>query len=247
MSSPSVIGSPINSAVEVELEGINHLRMSFNENSGLLSIDAKDENNIIENIANRKSFLVILQTIADRFIQSISSHIFRLKNSAKSTIIPNGSYKLGLWMDDSDLDVVVLFPPWIETQQFFDNFDLYLETIHGVTYIKKIKDAYVPLIKVVFNDVKVDISFAKYFSDEIPQKFVSLTNDQISRLDHTSQLSINSLRNNEFILNYVPVLSNFQLLAKFVRFWAKQRYVFGNMYGFLGGINIAILAAEVYQ
>jgi len=59
-------------------------------------------------------------------------------------------------------------------------------------------------------------------------------------------LSINGKRNTDKIINMVkPNFENFKKVLKLVKHWAKRRAIYGNIFGFLGGVSWTILVARI--
>jgi len=59
--------------------------------------------------------------------------------------------------------------------------------------------------------------------------------------------SVNGVRTGDMILRLVPNAETFRVLLRFVRVWAQARGLAGNVYGYLGGVNLALMCAFVCQ
>ena len=64
---------------------------------------------------------------------------------------------------------------------------------------------------------------------------------------HPRLRSINGSRVAERILTLVPNIRNFALTLRAVKYWARERSLYSNVLGFLGGVNYAILVGKVCQ
>jgi len=60
-------------------------------------------------------------------------------------------------------------------------------------------------------------------------------------------LSINGRRMNDKIYDNVKDMESFRTTLKVVKLWAKQRGIYNNKFGYLGGVNYAILVAKICQ
>jgi poly(A) polymerase len=75
---------------------------------------------------------------------------------------------------------------------------------------------------------------------QLVQRFTSVTNSSLHSL--TLPL-LHNAHNNRLVPNY----ESFLPVVRFVRLWAKRRGIYGNKWGYLGGVNCNILVAFVCQ
>lgn len=68
-----------------------------------------------------------------------------------------GSYQLGVHSPGSDIDALCVAPMHITRSSFFDKLLFKLKQTQGVTEINPIQDAQVPIIKMKFEDVEIDL------------------------------------------------------------------------------------------
>ena len=66
-------------------------------------------------------------------------------------------------------------------------------------------------------------------------------------MDEISRICINGPRVTEMIAKLVPNIDTFRLALRIIRYWAKQRAVYSNKLGFLGGVNWSILTVFTCQ
>ncbi len=66
-------------------------------------------------------------------------------------------------------------------------------------------------------------------------------------LDDQSIRSINGARVAERIIEAVPKMDTFCSTLRIIKHWARQRGIYSNVLGFLGGVNYAILVAFICQ
>lgn len=138
--------------------------------------------------------------------------------------------------------------------------------LHGV------EDAFVPVIKLQYSGLDIDILFARLALREVAED-EDLSDDNILRnLDEKSIRSLNGKLTEFFltvlpgcrvadeILRLIPNRENFIVTLRAVKLWAKSELLFvsqyhlrldhgiySNVLGFLGGVSWAILVARTCQ
>lgn len=163
----------------------------------------------------------------------------------------SGSYRLNVNSRKDDVDTICCVPKYISREDFFseenDGFMLRLRNTPGVTHVNAIREAVVPIIEVVWNGIDLDVLMARLEREAVPKLSEILNDRLLVGLDDTTVKSINGPRVTELIIKLVPNYANFALVLRCVRKWAKARGIYGNKYGFLGGVNWAIMVAFCCQ
>jgi poly(A) polymerase len=169
--------------------------------------------------------------------------------TALSQIFTFGSFKLGVHGPESDIDALCVAPRHVTREDFFDTFPALLEAVSGVSSMVPIPDAYVPIIKLRFLGVPVDLVFARLSLPSIPPSFELDRDDllELANSDAKSVMALNGCLVSDALLRLVPDVDRFCTTLRAVKHWSKQRSVYSNVMGFLGGVNWAILVARVCQ
>lgn len=165
----------------------------------------------------------------------------------KGKLFYSGSYKLGVCSPTSDIDAVILAPQFVPKEDFFSIFYDLLSSNTKVKGLLKVEEAYVPIIKLTYDDIEFDISFAQLGVNTIADDIDLSPDSVLENLSILSVRALNSLRVNNMVIKLVPNLENFKSLLRFVRYWAIKRGLYGNVYGYFGGVNLAILSAFICQ
>ena len=99
----------------------------------------------------------------------------------------------------------------------------------------------------IFTNTQIDLSFAALAMQTVTED-VDFSDDHIlDNVDEESVRSLNGRRVNDMLLKLTPDVDKFRVVLRFIRIWAKKRFVYGNVFGYLGGVNLAILAAFACQ
>ena len=159
-------------------------------------------------------------------------------------IFISGSYKMNVHTKEADIDVVFVTTACITRAQVFEGFASALEAADAVTAITSIPNARVPLICATVDEQEFDIMTCHLRVTELPPRdsMVS-TYVWMNGLDEASILAFNGPRITTVVLAAMPKPRQFLLAVRFLRLWAKQRAIYSNKSGYLGGINIVLLVA----
>lgn len=153
---------------------------------------------------------------------------------------------MGVHTPDTDIDALCVVPRHIDRHHFDEDLGQMLKDQPAVTELTIVSSAFVPVIKMEFDGVQIDLLFAKVAYKEIGEELNSLMDDNILRdCDDASIRSLNGCRVTDMILRLVPNKENFRITLRCIKLWAKNRGVYSNMLGYPGGVAYAILVAHI--
>ncbi|EQB61207.1 poly polymerase [Vairimorpha apis BRL 01] len=198
----------------------------------------------------RERVLGKINLLLKRFVKIISK--LKKISSDENTnyggkIFTFGSYRLGVHSKGSDIDVLCIVPRHVTRKEFFNEFYDMLNEEKEVKELTKIEEAYVPLIKMVYSNIPIDLTFARLNSSVVGEKINLLNDYVIKNMDDKCVLSINGSRVTDEILNLVPNVLTFHSALRCIKYWAKQRCIYGNSYGYFGGVAFSISVARICQ
>jgi poly(A) polymerase len=167
----------------------------------------------------------------------------------------------------SDIDTLVVAPRHVKREDFFDVYPAVLRKIapDSVSSLTAVPDSFVPIIKLVFNDIDIDLIFVSIASlhtiplnlelkdnkllDSLDQPGVRAITGPVCRLRLVGRLSTNiyEQRVTDEILDLVPQQKTFRTALRAIKLWAQRRAVYANILGFPGGVAWAMLVARVCQ
>ena len=158
-----------------------------------------------------------------------------------------GSYRLGVSDNGSDIDVLCVAPCHIHREDFFESFYLLLEQQLQVVGLMAVVQTFVPIIKMVYDGVSIDMTFARLPLQVLRNSLSFSDSRMLLNLDTKCLRSLSGCLVTEELLNLVPDKDVFRLTLHAVRLWAKRRGLYSNVLGYLGGLSWAILVARVCQ
>ena len=108
---------------------------------------------------------------------------------------------------NSDIDTLVVAPRHIDRlNDFFGLLAPRLKNTPGVTDLTEVREAYVPVIKMKFDDVDIDMLFARVEKQEVGSRMDReiLEDDILRNCDADTIRSLNGCRVTDTILNLIP-------------------------------------------
>ncbi|KAJ8007320.1 hypothetical protein DPEC_G00116310 [Dallia pectoralis] len=158
-----------------------------------------------------------------------------------------GSYRLGVHTKGADIDALCVAPRHVERTDFFSSFLEKLKEQEEVKDLRAVEEAFVPVIKLSFDSIEIDILFARLALQTIPENLDLRDDGLLKNLDIRCIRSLNGCRVTDEILHLVPNIENFRLTLRTIKLWAKRHNIYSNILGFLGGVSWAMLVARTCQ
>nr|CAD7586327.1 unnamed protein product [Timema genevievae] len=158
-----------------------------------------------------------------------------------------GSYRLGVHHKGADIDALCVAPRHIDRSDYFTSFFELLKQQPEVTELRAVEEAFVPVIKMNFDDIEIDMLFARLALKEIPDNMDLRDDCLLKNLDQKCVRSLNGCRVTDEILRLVPNIENFRLALRTIKLWAKKHGIYSNALGYLGGVSWAMLVARTCQ
>ncbi|MCJ1309324.1 polynucleotide adenylyltransferase [Agyrium rufum] len=206
-----------------------------------------------EETERRKAALQLIQKVTIEFVKVVSKEQNQPQaviTSAGGKIFTYGSYRLGVYGPGSDIDTLVVCPKHIQREDFFKYFPPTLERMSGPGAIEEmtpVPDAYVPIIKLEFMGISIDLIFARLAVSSVPLNLDLKDKQYLRGLDERDLRSVNGTRVTDEILELVPQQKTFRTALRAIKLWAQRRAIYANVMGFPGGVAWAMLVARVCQ
>ncbi|KAG8177053.1 hypothetical protein JTE90_024940 [Oedothorax gibbosus] len=203
-----------------------------------------------EELAHRMEVLSKINELAKQWIREISISKNMPPNVAETVggkIYTFGSYRLGVHTKGADIDTLCVAPRHVDRTDFFTTFVELLQKQPEVQDLRTIEEAYVPVIKMIFDGIELDMLFARLALKDIPENQDLRDVNLLKNLDHKCVRSLNGCRVTDEILHLVPNRESFRLALRAIKLWAKKHGVYSNVLGYLGGVSWAMLVARACQ
>ena len=170
----------------------------------------------------------------------------------------SGSYRLGVFSASADLDVVLVTTAAVHRAWVISDapgsFATFLRAQAGVGPVLCLPAARVPLLSAEMDGQDVDIMTVHLRVGALPSREDLLWSyEWMNGLDEASVRCFNGPRVTEVLIRdycspqglaaHGLARDAFQTAVRLVRFWCRQRALYSNKAGFLGGVNVALLMA----
>ncbi|KAL5217254.1 hypothetical protein ABZP36_017938 [Zizania latifolia] len=163
-----------------------------------------------------------------------------------ATVLTFGSYALGAYGPESDIDAVCVGPCIASLQHhFFVVLRQMLEERPEVSDLHSIESAKVPLMRFKFNRMLVDFLYVQLPVINAAEAIHSFDPHLLAAVDGPSWRCLSGVRVNRQIIQLLPNMKKFQILLRCLKLWARKRGLHCHLLGFFAGIHLAILAAFV--
>lgn len=163
-------------------------------------------------------------------------------------VLTFGSFRLGIIRPTSDIDTLVLIPSSVSRDRFFTEFITQILPLDSdVTECLSVTDARVPIAKVKFRGVYLDILVACVPPETIQLDMEAVEDSLIFQVDEKCMKSMNGIRVADKILKLVPNPRTFREAARLIKFWAQTRCIYSNSVGYFGGVSWSMAVARVCQ
>uniref|UniRef100_A0A8C2L6L9 Poly(A) polymerase n=1 Tax=Cricetulus griseus TaxID=10029 RepID=A0A8C2L6L9_CRIGR len=145
-----------------------------------------------------------------------------------------GSYGLGVHTKGADIDALCVAPRHVDRSDFFTSSYDKLKLQEEVKDLRAVEDAFVPVIKLCFDGIEIDILFARLALQTILEDLDLRDDSLLKNLDIRCIRSLNVCRVTDEILHLVPNIDNFRLTLRAIKLWAKRHNIYSNILGFFG-------------
>ncbi|KAG5680694.1 hypothetical protein PVAND_010185 [Polypedilum vanderplanki] len=203
-----------------------------------------------QELNHRMEILAKLNTLVKQWVKDVSIKKNMPEQMAEKLggkIYTFGSYRLGVHHRGADIDALCVAPRNIERSDYFTSFFELLKQQPEVTECRAVEEAFVPVIKMNFDGIEIDLLFARLALKEIPDSFDLRDDLLLKNLDPRCVRSLNGCRVTDEILRLVPNIENFRLALRTIKLWAKKHGIYSNSLGYFGGVSWAMLVARTCQ
>lgn len=203
-----------------------------------------------QELNHRMEILAKLNTLVKQWVKDVSikkNMPEQMTEKLGGKIYTFGSYRLGVHQRSADIDALCVAPRNIERTDYFTSFFELLKQQPEVTECRAVEEAFVPVIKMNFDGIEIDLLFARLALKEIPDNFDLRDDILLKNLDPRCVRSLNGCRVTDEILRLVPNIENFRLALRAIKLWAKKHGIYSNSLGYFGGVSWAMLVARTCQ
>lgn len=198
----------------------------------------------------RVRVLAVMQELTQEFVKIVSLRKNMSEGMAKDAggkVFTFGSYRLGVYGPGSDIDTLVVVPKHVTRVHFFEIFEELLRKRPELEELAAVPDAFVPIIKIKFEGISLDLIFARLDVPQVPLNLSLEDKNLLKNVDERDLRSLNGTRVTDDILRLVPQPTVFKHALRAIKLWAQRRAIYANIMGFPGGVAWAMLVARICQ
>ncbi|KAI4686741.1 hypothetical protein J4E81_008401 [Alternaria sp. BMP 2799] len=205
---------------------------------------------------NRRREEVIdhIQKVVEEFVRRVGKQKGvqqPVLDAAGGKIFTFGSYALGVHGPTSDIDTLVVAPKFVTIDEFFKNFPptfREMSKAEDITEFVPVEDAFVPIIKMEYRGVSIDLLFASLPKrSSIPRTMETIEKKDLEGLGESATRSVNGTRVTNELLDAVPQKVSFRHALRAIKLWSNRRGIYGAVFGYPGGVAWAIMVARICQ
>ncbi|KAK4644412.1 hypothetical protein QC761_304570 [Podospora bellae-mahoneyi] len=171
----------------------------------------------------------------------------RLQSSV--VVVPVGSYALGVWTTSSDIDVCCIGP--FSSNTFFSVASSCLRkaATQGVRILRRVKANTGTMLELKVQGVRMDLQYcpAASVAQQWPNVLRLPAKDPVWSLAPQTLNKLKAIRDIDYLRRSLPDLVSFRLAHRFIKTWARSRGVYSARFGYLSGIQVAILLVRVQK
>ncbi|KAF2665291.1 Poly(A) polymerase [Microthyrium microscopicum] len=237
---------PISRALPTEAE--------LRQNESLLQ-ELRSRNNFesAEETEKRKQVIAHMQKVTEEFVRQVSRGKGMNETAIEASggkVATFGSYRLGVYGPGSDIDTLIVAPKHVNRDDFFAHFARILKSMSPAGAIQSetsVADAYVPIIKLEYLGISIDLIFTSLAQDTVPDNINLKDKTLLRGMNQTDLRCINGTRVTDEILSLIPQVKSFRFALRAVKLWAQKRALYAAIYGYPGGVAWAMMVARICQ
>ncbi|KAI8098386.1 Poly(A) polymerase central domain-containing protein [Gilbertella persicaria] len=197
----------------------------------------------------REKVIVLLRSTLQEFIRCVKKEHDYKREVLPPILFPFGSYGIGGYIKNADIDIVMIAPSSIKRNDFFKFFPTNLKQLATIRDVECIKRTAVPIIKCVVDNISIDISFVRLKEKKVDAQMNFLDDTLLNDLDEVCLASIDGPRVHQFIMKQIKSqhLTIFRTCLQCIKYWATRRQIYNKPTGYLNGSSWTMLLLKTYQ
>jgi poly(A) polymerase len=176
-----------------------------------------------EEMARRQQVLIKVEQIFLAWVRTVAVELLHMPEdeaqAAGGKLFVSGSHKLGVREPGADIDTVCVAPNFCTREHFFTLLKEDFKTHPSVTEFNSIETAQVPVMSFDFDNVSIDLLFARMSDNVVPENLDILDDTILDGLDDATEKSLNGPRVTMMIHELVgkSTFPNFLIVLRCVR------------------------------